>query len=124
MPNRERRKGRAGEAEAATVWGERGFEVQALQRNLYGQLDHIVSGYGTTLVQEVKRTETARPWAWIAQAAEDAPLGVPYVVTFRRSRADWHSIIRTSVLAQLLTGLGYPPPPVELVESDTGGEGG
>ena len=123
MANREREKGRKGEAEAAALWRAHGFEVQALQRNLYGQLDHIVSGYGTTLVQETKRQERLRVREWIEQAEDDAPEGVPWVVTFRWSGAPWYSIVRTDVLAQLLTWQGYPPLPVEAVFDGTGEDG-
>ena len=53
------------------------------------------------VVIEVKRQETARPWAWIEQA-DDAARGLPAVVAFRRNRSRWHAIIDLEQLAELL----------------------
>jgi hypothetical protein len=112
MGAKERAKGRAGEAEVATIFREHGAEVRGLE----GSGDHLVMYHRAQPLEgepaevraafvihsEVKRCETARPWAWLAQAEAEAPSGAVPVVSFRRSRSRWYSIIATDDLARLL----------------------
>ena len=88
MSRRERDKGRAGEAEVAEVYRRHGLSVRGLE----GGGDHsVVCGAGGELVlhSEVKRQETARPWAGWEQAIAEAPAGSVPVVAFRRNRSPW-----------------------------------
>jgi hypothetical protein len=107
VANRERDKGLRGEREVAAIWREYGFDVRGLE----GEGDHAISiGYRgeasgahyPVLHSEVKRQETARPWAWIAQAEAEAPAGAAPVVAFRRSRSKWYALIGLEDLARLL----------------------
>jgi Holliday junction resolvase len=104
MPNRERRKGLDGEREVAAIFRESGRAV----RNLDGGGDLLVledGGWPTVrpaLHIEVKRCETARPWAWMAQAESEAPVGTTPVVAFRKSRSKWYALIGLEDLARLL----------------------
>lgn len=109
MSNRERRKGRDGEAEVRAVWEAHGFTVRGLE----GEGDHYVSRQGEynldshafdrlVLHSEVKRCETARPWAWAAQAEREAPPGAVPVVSFRRNGSKWYALLPLDDLARLL----------------------
>lgn len=88
MSNSERRKGKTGELEVQRIFEAAGFPCSRtpnsgalrIRGDLHGDLPVHV---------EVKRQETARPWAWWAQATADAPLGVAPVVAMRRSHGPW-----------------------------------
>lgn len=98
MANRSRAKGVAGEREVAAIFQAAGLTVRGLE----GQGDHlIVRGAGLTLHSEVKRQETARPWAWLAQAEAEAPSGTVPVVAFRRNRGKWYAMLPLDDLAEL-----------------------
>lgn len=111
MPKASRDKGLLGEREVRAVWESHGFTVRGLE----GEGDHLISAganliearhknlpFRATLHEEVKRCETARPWVWRAQAvAEAPPIAVP-IVTFRRNRSEWLTLIATDDLARLL----------------------
>ncbi|PYO40132.1 MAG: hypothetical protein DMD33_18785 [Gemmatimonadetes bacterium] len=100
MSRSERDKGRRGEREVAAIHEAHGATVRGLE----GGGDHAIS-YGANasvrLHSECKRQETARPWAWILQAASEAPPGSIPVVHFRRSRSRWLAIIDAEELAEL-----------------------
>lgn len=98
MSGRERRKGLDGEREVAAIWQAAGFEVRGLE----GTGDHLLLGHGLVVHQESKRQEVARPWAWWAQASAETPAGAVTVVSFRRSRSPWLSLVETRTLASLL----------------------
>jgi hypothetical protein len=105
MTKASRQKGLAGEREVRAVWESHGFTVKALE----GLGDHMVGvmtvdslGHPEWLHSEVKRCETARPWAWMTQAEAEAPPGSVPVVSFRRSRSKWYAIIALDDLARLL----------------------
>jgi Holliday junction resolvase len=99
----ERDKGRKGEREVASIFEVAGLEVRGLE----GAGDHLIvcgAGEGLVLHSEVKRQETARPWAWWEQASSEAPAGTVAVVTFRRNRSPWLSMLETERLAAILAG--------------------
>lgn len=105
MAKASRTKGLTGEREVRAIWEAHGLTVRGLE----AEGDHIVLAPGypsvrarSTIHSEVKRCESARPWAWMAQAEREAPDGIVPVVSFRRSRSPWYSIIRTDDLARLL----------------------
>jgi hypothetical protein len=101
----ERDKGRVGEAEVAAIYQAAGLQVRGLE----GSGDHLIvcePSSGLVLHSEVKRQETARPWAWWAQASEEAPPGTMPVVAFRRNRSRWLAIVDLEQLAKLLATLG------------------
>lgn len=100
MSKSERVKGRTGEAEVAEVWRRHGMTVRGLE----GGGDHVVvCGAGGELVlhSEVKRQETARPWAYWEQAIAEAPPGSVPVVAFRRNRSPWLALLSLESLAWL-----------------------
>lgn len=105
MSKTEREKGRKGEAEVAKLWRKAGAEVRGLEATG----DHLIlcaGAFGPELHSEVKRQETARPWAWIAQAASEAPLGTAWLVHFRRNNSRWIAMVDAEQLASWLTELG------------------
>jgi hypothetical protein len=100
-----RDKGVKGEREVRRVWETHGFTVRGLE----GEGDHTVTRdtflptpRATVIHSEVKRQETARPWAWYAQASREAPAGAVPVVAFRRNNSDWLALIALDDLARLL----------------------
>lgn len=104
MPRASRDKGLKGEREVRAVWESRGFVVRGLE----GEGDHLVTKIPRShtghrsIHSEVKRCETARPWAWMAQATLDAPPGAVPVVAFRRNKSQWLALIPLDDLARLL----------------------
>lgn len=105
MSRTERDKGRKGEAEVAAIYAAAGLQVRGLE----GSGDHLVvcePSSGRVLHSEVKRQETARPWAWWEQASTEAPAGTMPVVAFRRNRSRWLAIVDLEQLAELLGQLG------------------
>lgn len=104
MSRRERAKGQLGEQEVARAYRERGFTVRGLE----GLGDHAIvadPSSGVRIHSEVKRQETARPWAWWAQAEGEAPPGSTPVVHFRRSRSPWLAMLLLADLLELLVQL-------------------
>lgn len=103
MSRSERDKGRKGEREVAAMYEAAGFQVRGLEATG----DHLIvcdPASGLTLHSEVKRQETARPWAWWEQASSEAPPGTMPVVHFRRNRSPWLAIVAAEQLAALLAG--------------------
>lgn len=104
MAKASRDKGRAGEREVAQLYERAGAEVRGLE----GRGDHLVITpglFGPTIHSEVKRCETARPWAWWEQASSEAPTGTMPVVHFRRNRSPWLAIVDAEQLASILCEL-------------------
>lgn len=103
MSRSERAKGLRGEQEVARAYREHGFAVRGLE----GLGDHAIvidAAIGVRLHSEVKRQETARPWAWFEQAKTEAPPGSIPVVHFRRSRSPWLVLLELDDLLELLAG--------------------
>lgn len=101
MSNRERDKGRKGEAEVAAIYRRHGLEVRGLE----GSGDHLLACDPSGLVtvhSEVKRQETTRPWAWWEQASSEAPSGAVPIVAFRRNRSRWLAELDLEDVAELL----------------------
>lgn len=101
MSRTERDKGRKGEAEVAAIYTAAGLAVRGLE----GSGDHlIVCGPSAwpMLHSEVKRQETARPWAWFEQAQAEAPAGATPVVAFRRNRSPWLALLPLEELAAIV----------------------
>lgn len=104
MSRRERDKGLRGEQEVAHSYREHGFTVRGLE----GGGDHAIvrdPETGIRLHSEVKRQETARPWAWWEQALAEAPPGTVPVVHFRRSRSPWLVMLALEDFQRLLAEL-------------------
>lgn len=101
MANGERRKGVEGEREVAEVFRAVGFDCDRTPNS--GALRIRGDLHGTVPAHvESKRQETARPWAWWAQATADAEAGDMVVVAFRRSRSPWLALVDLRELARLL----------------------
>jgi hypothetical protein len=101
MANTEREKGRKGEAEVAAVYRSHGLTVRGLEATG----DHVLvcdAGGRLTIHSEVKRQETARPWAWWEQASSEAEPGSVPVVAFRRNRSPWLVMLSLDRFAELL----------------------
>jgi hypothetical protein len=104
----ERRKGQRGEREVARRWEEAGYTTRGLE----GGGDHLIvrdPESGLRLHSEVKRQETARPWAWWAQCEAEAPAGSMPVVHFRRNASPWLVMRRLDDLIALLAGAHHEP---------------
>lgn len=106
MGKAERAKGVRGEREIAAMYESAGLEVRGLE----GAGDHLIvggEGSGFVLHSECKRQETARPWAWWAQASSEAPADSIPVVHFRRNRSPWLALIAANDLALILRWAAY-----------------
>lgn len=117
MSRSERDKGRKGEREVAAIYEQLGAQVRGLE----GTGDHLIVTpglFGPTLHSECKRQETARPWAWWAQASSEAPPGTTAVVHFRRSRSPWLAIVDARQYAAMVCELA------QLRAEKLGGNGG
>lgn len=105
MSRTERDKGQKGEAEVAAIFAAAGLTVRGLE----GAGDHLVvcsPASGLVIHSEVKRQETARPWAWWEQASTEAPGGTMPIVAFRRNRSRWLAIVDLEQLADALARVG------------------
>lgn len=101
MAASQRRKGVRGELEVRDVFQAVGFDCDRTPNS--GALRITGDLYGTVPAHlEVKRQETARPWAWWEQATSEAPAGAMPVVAFRRSRSPWLAIVSLEQLATLM----------------------
>lgn len=110
MSRSQRDKGLRGELEVAELYRAAGLQVRGLE----SAGDHLVvcaPASGVVIHSEVKRQETARPWAWWEQASAEAPAGTVPVVAFRRNRSRWLAIVDLEQLAALVGQLGGPPAP-------------
>jgi hypothetical protein len=107
MSGTERRKGANGEREVAALFQTAGFDCARvpnsgglrIKGDLYGDLPLHV---------EVKRQETARPWAWAMQARVDAGQGQPWLVAFRRSGDSWLALMPLVDVVELLARAKQP----------------
>lgn len=93
------RKGRDYEREVADIFTGAGFDVRGLEAGG----DHlIVQAGGLVLASECKRAERLKIPEWWRQASTDAPKGTVPLLTFRQSRQESLTVIRTADLARLL----------------------
>jgi hypothetical protein len=115
MSRSERTKGLVGEREVRALYERHGYEVRGLESGgdhlavLHGILElGTIAAAGTetrrplTIHSEIKRCETARPWAWWEQASAETPSGSLTVVAFRRSRSPWLALTSLDALAGAL----------------------
>lgn len=82
-------KGASGEREVMAILREHGYPVERGGTQSYGQRPDLYGLDGVHL--EIKRSERAQIWDWMAQSQKDAQKfgdGVPSVI-FRRSRSKW-----------------------------------
>lgn len=102
-----RAKGLSGEREVAALFEAQGFMVRGLE----SRGDHLVIVARRTeprlasslvLHSEVKRAERLRLHEWIKQAEYECPASAIPLLTFRRSREPWRSVIRTEDLLRLI----------------------
>lgn len=93
-----RRKGLAGEREVADRFIAAGFDVRGLESSG----DWLAIGRDATLHLEVKRQERLQLPAWLAQAKQEAPQGVPPIVVFRQNRGEWYACLPLEDLLRLL----------------------
>lgn len=94
-----RAKGVAYEREVADLWEAHGFAVRGLEASG----DHlVVCRDGLLIGQECKRRERLDVPGWWRQTITDAPPGAVPILTFRQSRRESLSVIRTADLARLL----------------------
>jgi Holliday junction resolvase len=96
----ERRKGAAGEREAAAIFRAHGFDCDRVPNS--GGLRLNGDLYGSVPVHvEVKRHETLRLPAWLRQAEAECDGRTP-VVAFRQSGGRWYGVLPLDDLAELL----------------------
>ncbi len=107
MPRAERDKGARGEQEVATIFRGFGFECARTPNSGGLEVKGDLAGLPGVHV-EVKRQETARPWAWWEQAAREAGQDAP-VVAFRRNRSAWLALVGLEDLAALLAAVLLAP---------------
>lgn len=101
-----RRKGLNGEREVADAFTAAGWHVRGLE----GGGDHFaarLTGLAPNeqrrlLHLECKRQERLALPAWLKQARDEAPPGVPPVVAFRQNRGVWYAALPLSDLLELL----------------------
>jgi hypothetical protein len=94
-------KGRAFELEIAKLFTAGGFDVRGLEQ----EGDHLcIRADGVTLHSECKRQEVLRIPLWWRQTLRDCPQGALPVLTFRQSRQEPLSLLRTADLIRLLGG--------------------
>ena len=91
-------KGVRFERDVRRAWEAAGLTVRGLE----AEGDHlIVSVDGLVISSECKRQERLKIPEWWRQCSDDAPAGSVPVLTFRQSRGEMLSVIRTRDLARL-----------------------
>lgn len=101
MPINSRRKGKAGEQEFINTHLRPYWPAACRNIDQFGadKRDCLnVAG----VHWQIKRTEAARVWEWVAQAeGEASPTDLP-VVAFRRNRSKWYCVVEADELVALL----------------------
>lgn len=112
-----RRKGIAGEREAAQVWESHGATVRGLE----AAGDHLVifappgriwsdirkPARGVAVFHsETKRAERLKIPEWWRQTVKDAPKGTIPVLSVRQNRGEWLAVLRLDDLAALVSPNG------------------
>lgn len=101
MGRSQRDKGTKAEREVARILREAGFDVDRVPNSGGLQIKGDLTGLHGFHV-EIKRQETAKVWAWLEQAAAEAPDGDVPLLIFRRSRSEWQACMPFSALIELL----------------------
>lgn len=96
-----RRKGVSFERAVLDAFEAAGLEVRGLEN----KGDHLILGAlnGVTFASECKWQERLKIPEWWAQTVRDAPRGTVPLLTFKQSRKEMLSVIRTADLLRLLT---------------------
>ena len=92
-------KGVTFERQVRRAYEQAGFTVRGLE----GEGDHLALGHGLVIASECKRQERLKLPEWWRQCVEDAPDGAVPVLTFRQSRAEMLSVVRTADLLRMVT---------------------
>lgn len=99
MSSGTQRKGVAFEREVARAFEAGGFAVRGLE----AAGDHLVIARdGLAFSSECKRQERLRIPEWWEQTIRDAPAGTVPLLTFRQSRKEMLTVIRTADLLRLV----------------------
>lgn len=91
-----RRKGLTGERDVADLFEQAGWTVRGLEGSgdwlALKAADNLTAppAHPVTLHVECKRQERLRLPEWLAQAAAEAPPGVPPLVVFRQNHGAWY----------------------------------
>lgn len=92
-------KGRSFEREVADAYTAAGFDVRGLEAGG----DHFaVCLDGLVIASECKRQERLKIPEWWRQTVADAPVGSTPVLTFRQSRGEMLSVVRTADLLRMI----------------------
>lgn len=106
LPN-SRSKGQRGEREIVHFWKRQGYD-DAHRTPLSGGMQWKGDVQGVPgLHIEVKRSERAQIWDWLAQAERDCPDGLIPALHFRRSRGEWYVALPLEDFAKVF-GLAFP----------------
>lgn len=102
-----RRKGLTGEREAADLFTAAGWEVRGLESSgdwlAFGPWPVPKAYRRVTLHVEVKRyAARARFPEWLAQAAAEAPPGVPPLLVTRADRGEWVACLPLADLLEII----------------------
>lgn len=99
---RSREKGKRGEREAAKLLRDHGIEAIRGQQNRGGGDSPDVRVQGIPIHVEVKRTQKINVYKAMAQADNDADLGMTPIVLHRRDGERWLAIVDATVFLDLL----------------------
>lgn len=92
-------KGITFERQVADAYMAAGFDVRGLE----GGGDHfVVCRDGLVIASECKRQERLKIPEWWRQCVDDAPTGSTPILTFRQSRQEMLSVVRTADLLRMI----------------------
>lgn len=112
-----RAKGARGEREFRDWLIERGHTARRGQQYSGGnESPDVVSDLDAIVHWEVKRTETCQPYAYLAQAMEDAEVTQIPVVVHKQSHKEWIAIVRADDLLKLIEKASASHTPTTAIE--------